>query len=282
MLATFFSTHPVFTTAEATSYLATQGAGSSRTRRNLLHYHARHGHIIPIRRGVWAAVPPGAGSETWRPDPYAVCSKLTSDAVIGYRSALTMHGLSYTTASEYTYLTSRPARVLEWRDLTFRPVLQPAALRRCGAELVLTTTLDRGGVSVVVTTPERTIVDVLDRPELVGGWEEVWRAAEAMSYLNVAITVEYALLLENATTAAKLGLFLESHQEAFHVDDATLVHLEAARPASPHYADRRARDQGQLATRWNLIVPKGVIASGFDELVEYASDDAIPGRSDEP
>ena len=33
---------------------------------------------------------------------------------------------------------------------------------------------DRTGVAVRVTNHERTLVDVLDRPELTGSWEEIW------------------------------------------------------------------------------------------------------------
>jgi predicted transcriptional regulator of viral defense system len=36
--------------------------------------------------------------------------------------------------------------------------------------------LDRSGMEVNVTSLERTMVDVLSRPDLSGDWEEIWRS----------------------------------------------------------------------------------------------------------
>jgi len=77
-----------------------------------------------------------------------------------------------------------------------------------------------------VTSLERTIVDALDRPEYAGGWEEIWRSAEHIPILNFNKMVEYAILLGNATTIAKLGFFLEQNKEHFHSDARTLKILE--------------------------------------------------------
>jgi hypothetical protein len=38
-------------------------------------------------------------------------------------------------------------------------------------------------------------VDVLDRPRLSGGWEEVWRSLETIPFLDLDQVVQYALLL---------------------------------------------------------------------------------------
>ena len=42
-------------------------------------------------------------------------------------------------------------------------------------------TLDRQGLPIRVTGLERTLVDVLDRPALAGGWEEAWRSWEGVA-----------------------------------------------------------------------------------------------------
>ena len=45
-------------------------------------------------------------------------------------------------------------------------------------------------------------MDVLDRPDLAGGWEEVWRSLESVEFFDIDQVVRYSLLLENATTCA--------------------------------------------------------------------------------
>lgn len=266
-LSDFFATHPVFTTDEIAAFLAERGSTSPRTRSNLLQHHARRGHIVLIRRSVWAAVPPGTKPEHWSPDPYAICARLAPDAIVGYHAALALHGLAYTAWSEYAYLTAAaPRPPFEWRGMTFRPVIHPAALRRARRESAGTAVIDRGGVDVRVSTPERTLVDCLHRPELAGGWEEIWRAVDGVQYLNIGAYVDYTLLLGNATTAAKAGLLLEMHRTALGVADRDLERLETARPRAAHYLDRHTRSGGRLIARWNLIVPETMLARDWEEL----------------
>ena len=68
------------------------------------------------------------------------------------------------------------------------------------------------------------MVDVLNRPDLSGGWEEIWRSLESVEFFDFDKVVEYALLLGNATTAAKVGLFLEQHREPLMVEEKHLYH----------------------------------------------------------
>ena len=74
---------------------------------------------------------------------------------------------------------------------------------------------NRSGVQLRVTNHERTLVDVLDRPDLTGSWEEIWRSLESVEFFSLDQVIEYTRLLENATTAAKVGFFLEQHREPF-------------------------------------------------------------------
>jgi len=56
------------------------------------------------------------------------------------------------------------------------------------------TRIERVGIDVRVTGYERTLVDVLDRPEFAGGWEEIWRSLEAVEFFDLDRVVEYTLL----------------------------------------------------------------------------------------
>ena len=73
-----------------------------------------------------------------------------------------------------------------------------------------TISVDRQGLEIHVTSLERTVVDVLDRPNYGGGWEEIWRTAEHISILNMDKIIRYADLLNNATTIS--GFFVSPGQ----------------------------------------------------------------------
>jgi predicted transcriptional regulator of viral defense system len=108
------------------------------------------------------------------------------------------------------------------------------------------------------------MVDVLDRPALGGGWEEIWRSLESVEFFDMDRVVDYALLLENSSTAAKVGFYLESHQQELMVDDTHLDRLRRHAPKQPTYMVRQTK--GRLVTKWNLVVPSQVLDRSWEEI----------------
>ena len=121
-------------------------------------------------------------------------------------------------------------------------------------------------MSLRVTSLERTLVDVLDRPRHAGGWEEVWRSLESVEFFDLDKIVEYVRLLGNATTASKVGFYLDQHREGLMVEERHLTALRSQRPRQPHYVDRRGSRDGSLVTDWNLIVPTEAIERSWAEV----------------
>lgn len=61
-----------------------------------------------------------------------------------------------------------------FKDIQYQAVSIPTALKANNNEQFGTQSVDRLGQSILVTTLERTLVNVLDRPHLCGSWEETW------------------------------------------------------------------------------------------------------------
>jgi predicted transcriptional regulator of viral defense system len=283
----FFSRHPVFTLDELTRFLAGRGSINRHTRNSLLSYHRRRGRIVSVRRGLYASIPPGSDPNRFPVDPYLLASKMAQDAVLAYHTALDFHGRAYSVWEHFIYMAPSPPSPMTFRSNLFRGVAFPQALRRKGKELFEVERADRLGLDVRVTSLERTLVDVLDRPHLAGGWEEIWRSLESVEYFDLDKVVEYTLLLDNATTAAKVGFYLEQHRESLTVGDAHLKILHDYRPQQPHYMDRSNRKACRLINEWNLVVPLKIVKrswmSRFDETAEEESISepaSPPSRSD--
>jgi len=71
--------------------------------------------------------------------------------------------------------------------------------------------------------------------------------------------------LGSATTAARVGLFLEQHRERLFVEDAHLEQLARHAPQAPRYLDT-TRECGRLVKPWNLIVPERVLERRWAEV----------------
>lgn len=230
--------------------------------RVLLSRQRTRGRVVSVRRGVFAVVPIGIAPEAAHVDPYLVASRLAPDAVLGYHTALELHGHEHSVFHRFQFLTRTAARACSFRSLVYQPVRVARALADDDPGVQV---MDRLGLDVRVTTLERTLVDALDRPDLCGGWEEVFRSLESIQRVDLGAVVDYALRLRCAMVAAKVGWFLELGAARLGVGDDVIRTLRARAPKSKQYIDRGARGRHRLVSGWNLVVPERLAERRWDE-----------------
>lgn len=264
----FFAIHKTFTFKEIESNLSNDQGSSAKssTLYNLLTYHQKQGHILRIRRGLYYSIPKGTDPIHCPIDQFLVASKMAEDSVIAYGSALDLHGKLHSIQNRVVYLTKKRVMAsFDFRDIKYQAVAIPSAVKTAGQETFGVQLIDRLGQPVLVTSLERTLVDVLDRPYLCGSWEEIWLSLESIEYLDMDQVLKYALLLDNSTTIAKLGFFLETHREALMVPAHSLEELRKHCPAKPHYMDRNQNQPQKMIAKWNLVVPLSLINRSWEE-----------------
>ncbi|NMD36141.1 MAG: transcriptional regulator, partial [Planctomycetes bacterium] len=191
----FFRKHPVFTGEELAKHLSSHGEVGRRAQEALLAYHQKAGRLVRVRRGLYAVIPSGADTDSYAVDPFLVAAKLTPDSVLSHHTALEFHGKAHSVYTRITYSASRPLGPLTFRSHVFRGTRFPHSLLRAGKIQVGVSTSERAGMELRVASLERTLVDVLDRPDLSGSWEEIWRSLESVEFFDLDKVVEYALLL---------------------------------------------------------------------------------------
>jgi len=264
-LGLFFNRHPVFTGDELAAFLASEGPRNPRTQEALLLYHVKMSRLVRVRRGLYAVVPTGASAASYPVDPFLLASRMTKDAVLAYHTAMEFHGKAYSVYEHFVYLSAAPARPISFRSHQFKGVRFPRALPPEVAVSFDVVKADRAGLEVRVTGLERTFVDVLHRPGLTGSWEEIWRSLESVEFFDLDKVTAYVQHLGNATTAAKVGFFLEQHREGLMVDEAHLSALRDLRPQHPHYLERSRRKAGHFVAAWNLVVPQEIYERSWEE-----------------
>ncbi len=204
----YLATHPVFRFEDFASAHRKGDARKPTASKAVLQQHLRAGHLLHVRRGLYAVVPRGTSAEKLQVDPFLLASRAAPDAMIAYHAALQLHGRAHSLSRRVTYLTCTRAKPFEFRGAEFIPVPVPPSLRRLpdlGGGFV---EVSRNGLAVRVTTLERTLVDVLAAPRHGGGWEEIWRSLESVEFFDVDAVTDYALKLGSAVTVAKVGFFL--------------------------------------------------------------------------
>jgi len=261
----FFYEHPVFRHEEFAACKASEGEIKPSSVNTALRYYLKVGQIKRIRRKLYVVIPPNQTPESVMVDPYLIAGKATEDAVLGYHTALELMGAAYTTFGQFTYITTQKSKPFEFQRRWFQSVAMPTALQKNQKAFINIDTKDRQGVSLKVTNPERTFVDVLDRVELSGGWEEVCRSIQNFSVLNIDEVIAYCLLLENKRLNATVGYFLSQRKGAFAVSDAQLKSLLNAAPKIPQYASKKTKEKFELIKPWNILLPVSVIHQTWEE-----------------
>lgn len=260
----YFYSHPIFRLDEVIIWGKEQGKDSLAIK-NLLKYYLKTGHLLNIRRGVYAVVSPHASLDTVSIDPYLIAAKATTDSVLAYHTALELHGAAYSVFEQFTFLSSQKTKPFLFDGQHFKPVSLPVRLkgknRNFGIE-----TIDRQGIKIRITNSARTFVDVLDRIELSGGWEEVIRGIDNIAVLDTNSVINYCLMLNNRTLNSKVGFFLEQRKGAFKVSEESLKPLLKKKPLSPQFlVNKSKKEKGSFIKKWNLILPLKIIRKEWEE-----------------
>ncbi len=261
----FFEQHPVFTTPEFTEFLGGKENPNKSTRDNLLAYHVNNGNLVRVKKGLYAVVPSGVAAADYPADPYLLASRMAQDAVLAYHTALDFHSKSYSVFNKFLYLTKRSMKDVSFRNYQFTSVRPPKSLLDKRKSDFGVITSERNGMEIKVTSLERTLVDLFDKPDLGGGWEEIWRSLESVEFYNINEVVGYALLLDKASTIAEVGYFLERNEERLFVNRSDLQILKNRIPKQPHYMDKKLK--GSLVKQWNLIVPDKILRKSWGEVL---------------
>lgn len=261
----FFERHAIFTLEELHAFLDLQYSSNSKTRKALLTYHKQRGRILAIRRGLYATVPKKSIGRQFRVEPLLMPAKLANGAILSHHTALQALGTAYSLSSSIVYTAEPRVESLTFQGISYQRVPTPKNLLLTGNQQIGTVVLQLDGGDVVVTGYERSLVDCLQNIYLCGGFEEVWRSLSSIEFFDLDLVLAYLSLLQNATTTAKVGFFLEQHKSRLLVTDSFLQELRKQKPKNPHYMDRRNRRDCVLQKQWNLMVPKEVIHQSWEE-----------------
>jgi len=219
--------------------------------RSLLCYWSSRGWLSRIRRGTYITVPLIASNPSeWREDPWIVANAIFSPCYIGGWSAAEHWGLTEQIFSDVVVFTSSPVR-----DRT--PFIK-------GTKYVMTTIpkekrfslslVWRNNIKLSVSSPSRTVADILNTPRLGGGMKHV--AEIIFEYFGGEHRDDNELRrclekLRNRAAGKRLGYVIE----ALEIDSPDMVTF-CAKNISAGYSklDPSASARGRLLRRWNLEI----------------------------
>lgn len=178
------------------------------------------GRIERVRRGLYVVGVPGVSGELMfptsqgmkkqSPDKFLVGTKIRERGFLSHHTALEVHGASQTFGWGTVYVSvSRKRRFspFEYRGVLYTPV--SARDPSLGISKV-----KHRGQEIMVSSPERTFIDCLERVDLGGGWEEVLKGISQLRLRDSALFMQLLEERENQTLVRRVGLVLDRLNEA--------------------------------------------------------------------
>jgi predicted transcriptional regulator of viral defense system len=226
--------------------------------RRLLAYFAARGWLARIRRGAYTTVPLGATSPSeWREDPWSVAHEAFAPCYIAGWSACEHWELTEQIYRDIVVVTGASIRARKQRiqDTVF-------ILRYLRPDMHFgTRSVWRGQTRMRVSDPSRTIVDILDDPDIGGGVRQCADAVRAYfegEHRNERLLLNYVERRRNRTVFKRLGYLLEVLGiEAPDVTERCL----AGQSKGLSLLDPTLEARGKITKRWNLRINVSIGAS---------------------
>jgi len=239
------------------------------TARKVIFNLRRKGWLARVGRGRYLFLPPEYGPENLgENNPLALASAVVEPAYIGWWSAASFHGFTTQKPVTITVATLRQAsaRMVEGNDVHFVKVVP--------RKFFGFKTYDVYGRAVTLSTPAKTLVDCIDRPDLAGGPTEVTRIAYGASLVVPPEELtEVALEMKSPATLQRLGFLADL--VGWSWPSALRQRIRAAVPPSARTtfgrSARKPEDIGYVKA-WGVIVH----AAASDLLVDVPRTQKAP------
>lgn len=231
----------VFTNVQLAETCGMSGA----TAKTMLRRAVEAGRIERVRRGLYVSKAGRFAIEGV--DSFELVSTLDPGAVLSFHSALEAHGVVHNIGGTCQFRSDAVKAPFEYLGISY--VAHPFS-----EKLSAQTIRRKGGLRVVTTTREQTIVDSLNHPDRCGGIEEALMSVSLFSYIDAAVLLSL-VAGGSASLAARTGWLLEKKADDWRVPDEALSCLEKMADGGPFKLDKDSdRSQG-WSRRWRLCLP---------------------------
>lgn len=270
MIYDFLAKNPVFNRDDLIAYRKASGASTTNSSiKSLIDYYCKVGLMLRIRQNLF--ISNLDKDTTIFPLPYFIASKIAPDSVLAYHTAMMARGYAYSMFTHHYYLSQYHIRPLLYRTQSYQVVSPQKELLLKQVPFIETEIININGQKIKVTSIARTLVDSLDNPILAGGWEELWRNFDNISFFEWDNMLAYTKLINKAVLYAKLGFYLSIRQkQGMRVPQPIIDELSEHKPKQPCYIDSKRhflKDQKwSLVSPWQLIVPEELISQNWEEV----------------
>jgi len=213
---------------------------------NLLKKMCKKGALDKVKSNLYVRVPAHLVHDKgkYAEDPILVAKHLAKPYFFSYNTALILHGLAQQFARNYFISTTKHIPKVRYHENLICPIILTEK-RFFGFEKK-----EYAKEEVMVSDLERTIVDVMDRPEYAGGYEEVLRCLLDVDKINWDKLLVYIKKMDEKILVNRVGYTCELLK--ISVPNSFMKKLRAMMSGNIYYFERNKK--GKFNERWKIIV----------------------------
>lgn len=211
----------------------------------------KSGKIERIRRGLYTAIDPV--TEHPIADPIIVASKLRTPYYLGYHTALTLYGSAYSTRNQ-THTCIKPEN--QFRAFTYNgTTYTPLYTRDIETNIQ---TINHRGHKVRVCGKERLLIELVETPQYIGGWEQTLKSLETLGGVEYTKIPEILEKKNTQILTRKTGYILTLLKQHSiyhrHLPEQVTQRIQEMVRGQPEYLEKNRK--GPLDKQWMLYIPE--------------------------
>ena len=214
---------------------------------NLLKSMYKKGALDRVKSNLYVRIPAHIVHDRGKylEDPIIVAMNITEPYFFSYYTALSLHGLAQQYTKNFYISTTRPIPKVNYHGNIIQPVTLTPKRFFGFCEIKY------GNKKVIVSDLERTVIDVVDRPEYAGGYEEIFRCILGVEKLNWQKLLTYIDKMEEKILVNRLGYLFDLLRDQVNTPDFFLKNLQKRLSNNIYYFEKK---KGKFNKKWRIIV----------------------------
>jgi len=208
-----------------------------------------------LNKGTYLILELGAGSEPkWVEDSFYIASKLANPYYIGYYSMLNHYGWTEQVPSTVTVTTTKVLRSKKILGTKYNFI----TISKKKFFGFIETNIH--GHNVIVSDPEKTLVDALDHPEYCGGINEVTKAI-TNAKIDWKKVIKYASKMNNGAIFKRMGFITEKTNTPVPKEIINTLKKNITKGYAPLYPGIKTKTIKYNST-WNIAINTNLSQEG--------------------
>ena len=219
--------------------------------RNLASRMVKKNVVERVKPGLFVRVPESLilDKKFYKEDAILIANKSVKKAFLSHYTALSIHGLAERYASEVYVTSLQHHRDIVYHNITIK-FIHTNSRRFFGTKII-----DYSNEKITVSDLERTIIDIVNRPQYSGGWVETINCLKNIEKVDWERFLSYIIKFGSKILARRIGYIMDN-LENVSVPAHVKKKIEKWSGKNIYYFDSSRK--GFFDKNWNVVVPEKI------------------------